>query len=202
MDIGENIKKIRIEKGISRKSLSEDLNVSESTISRYENGKRKPNAEILKKIAVILDVPINELFGVSPKVNISFPGKKIFDFDLKNLPDDELTETVTKILGKKIESMYEEMCKYRLKKNQDAYLEVNNIIEEASTLSESTIHSLKDDSNFDKKQLVEILNANTKLLKFCIELAKKYNDTYKDFLVVSKMVEELCNRHNSKDNDK
>ncbi|WWU64686.1 helix-turn-helix transcriptional regulator [Clostridium baratii] len=64
MNIGENIKKIRIKKGISRKKLAKELNVSEPTISRYENNKREPNLETLKKIANVLECDLSRLIGI------------------------------------------------------------------------------------------------------------------------------------------
>lgn len=99
MDIGENIKKIRIEKGISRKSLSEDLNVSESTISRYENGKRKPSIETLNKIADVLGVTINDLVGSKKTLT-----QQLIEEALKALTIDELSKEIN-VPVKEIESM-------------------------------------------------------------------------------------------------
>lgn len=62
MNIGENIKKLRIEKGLTRQDLAKALKVSDSTISRYENNKREPNMETINKIAKALEVSPSEFF--------------------------------------------------------------------------------------------------------------------------------------------
>ena len=61
MNLGENIKNLRIKKGLTRQDLAKELNVSDSTISRYENNKREPNIEMLNKIAEILNVTTYQL---------------------------------------------------------------------------------------------------------------------------------------------
>lgn len=59
--IGNNIKRIREEKKISRNELAEKIHITVQAISQYENCKRLPNDDILNKIAAALDISINEL---------------------------------------------------------------------------------------------------------------------------------------------
>ncbi len=61
MEIGENIKLIRKEKGYTQKQLAEKLGTSPQNFAQYENGKRKPKFETLKKIADALGVPAGDL---------------------------------------------------------------------------------------------------------------------------------------------
>ncbi len=61
MDIGESIKKYRLEKNISRQELAKKLDVNVSTITRYENGIREPNIDTLVKIASIFKISIDLL---------------------------------------------------------------------------------------------------------------------------------------------
>lgn len=63
MNLGENIKNLRIKKGLTRQDLAKELNVSDSTISRYENNKREPNIETLNKISQYLNVPLKTLLA-------------------------------------------------------------------------------------------------------------------------------------------
>ena len=58
---GDNMKRIREKKGITKANLATVLNISPSAISFYEKGEREPNLENLKKIAACLNVPIDEL---------------------------------------------------------------------------------------------------------------------------------------------
>ena len=63
MDIGERIKKVRQEKGLSQKALGQLLGVSQQHIAQYETGKRKPKYDTLKKIIHALDVPLFDIVG-------------------------------------------------------------------------------------------------------------------------------------------
>lgn len=47
--ISKNIKYYRLIKSMSKKDLAEAVNVTPMAISNYENGKRKPEIDILKK---------------------------------------------------------------------------------------------------------------------------------------------------------
>lgn len=59
------IKEIRKRKKITAKELADHVNVSESTMSLYENGKHEPTFETLSKIAKYLEVSVDYLLGVS-----------------------------------------------------------------------------------------------------------------------------------------
>lgn len=57
------IKEIRKAKKITAKQLAEHINVAESTMSLYENGKREPDNTTLLNIAEYLNVSIDYLLG-------------------------------------------------------------------------------------------------------------------------------------------
>ena len=61
MSIGEEIKKIRKEAGLSQKELGERLKVSQAMIAQYENGKRTPKIETLIKIAEALNCEVSDI---------------------------------------------------------------------------------------------------------------------------------------------
>lgn len=65
MDVGGRIKKFRAEKGMSTYALSEKTKISQSTLSKLENGKRKINLDILEKIASALEISVDRLAGES-----------------------------------------------------------------------------------------------------------------------------------------
>lgn len=63
--LGENIKRVRMNLGLSIKELSEKAGVGSSTISQIETGKRKSlRSESLEKVAKALDVNVNDLFSI------------------------------------------------------------------------------------------------------------------------------------------
>ncbi len=61
MFIGEKIKKLRKEKGLTQKELAKRLGVTQQMIASYENGVRYPKMETIKKIADALNVDMFEL---------------------------------------------------------------------------------------------------------------------------------------------
>jgi len=63
MDIGAKIKASRKSKGINQKQLAEILKVSESMVSQYERGLKKPKIETIQKIASALGVSPVDITG-------------------------------------------------------------------------------------------------------------------------------------------
>ncbi|MGY3186496.1 helix-turn-helix domain-containing protein [Lysinibacillus sp. TE18511] len=60
--IHENVKKIRIIRGVTKRRVAKGINVTEMTYGRIENGISKLSAEHLKIIATILGVPVATFF--------------------------------------------------------------------------------------------------------------------------------------------
>ena len=58
--LGARLRSIRKERGLSVKELAERIDVSFSTIYRWENGDRIPDIVTLMKLAKLFDVPIDE----------------------------------------------------------------------------------------------------------------------------------------------
>lgn len=61
MTVGENIKRIRKEKGLTQKKLGELCGIAESNIRKYENGKQNPKIETIKKIATALYCEVSDI---------------------------------------------------------------------------------------------------------------------------------------------
>lgn len=59
------IKELRKSKKITAKELANYVNVAESTMSLYENGKREPDFDTLLKIANYLNTSVDYLLGNS-----------------------------------------------------------------------------------------------------------------------------------------
>lgn len=71
--LGENIKKLRLSKKLSRKALADKIGVSEVTITRYENNDREPNLNTLKKISDVLGVHVAKIFYPNCSITPSSP---------------------------------------------------------------------------------------------------------------------------------
>ena len=57
-NIGEEIKALREQAGLSQTDLAKELNLSKSMISAYENGSRKPSYKILLKLHDLLGLSV------------------------------------------------------------------------------------------------------------------------------------------------
>lgn len=68
MSIGENIKKLRTERGFTQKELAEKCNLSRSYLADLERNRYNPSLESLKIIANNLGVSVSVLLGEN-KVN-------------------------------------------------------------------------------------------------------------------------------------
>lgn len=63
--LSDNIKNLRKNKGFSQEELANKLNVVRQTVSKWEKGYSVPDAEMLKKIAEILETDVSQLLGSS-----------------------------------------------------------------------------------------------------------------------------------------
>ncbi|MBP5600187.1 MAG: helix-turn-helix transcriptional regulator [Lachnospiraceae bacterium] len=72
--IGENIKNLRIKQNLTQKELAEHLNVTSSTLSRWENGSRIPSKEDIDNVAEFFCVSYT---SICPKDTISFRKSRV-----------------------------------------------------------------------------------------------------------------------------
>lgn len=63
--LGPRIKKLREQEKYSQLDLAKLLNISNSTLSQYENGAREPGYEVLRAIATFFGVTTDYLMGLS-----------------------------------------------------------------------------------------------------------------------------------------
>lgn len=61
--LNENIKAVRISKGLSQEELAIKLNVVRQTISKWKRGLSVPDSEMLISISDIHETPISTLLG-------------------------------------------------------------------------------------------------------------------------------------------
>ncbi|WP_086350202.1 helix-turn-helix domain-containing protein [Candidatus Enterococcus clewellii] len=104
-NMGNRIKQLRIEHGITVKDLAEELGISQSMLSNYENGNSAPRKqEIWQGLARKFGVDIGYIMGVSDIKNIDSPDA-IFnsanDYDLNKFI---FKENLDKLTGKDIDS--------------------------------------------------------------------------------------------------
>ncbi|MDQ7794110.1 MAG: helix-turn-helix domain-containing protein [bacterium] len=64
MDIGQRIKRLREDAGLTREELARELGLSYWAVSKYETGDRVPPSDVLKKLGAFLRVSTDYLLGL------------------------------------------------------------------------------------------------------------------------------------------
>lgn len=96
MSIGENIKKLRKEKGLTQKQLGILCQppIDEANIRKYENDKQNPKIETLEKIANALDCKVSDIREFDGSIRVKITPESI-EFDRlirKHKANENLTE--------------------------------------------------------------------------------------------------------------
>ena len=97
----ETLRKLREEKGLTQKQLGKQMFVNHSTIARWENGTRLPDAAMISRLAKCLGVDTNTLFLLaaesedSPNVIMVEDSKVILTEGLTVLGDVMPNATIT-----------------------------------------------------------------------------------------------------------
>lgn len=83
-----NLKHVRMEKNLTMKQLGEAIGVAESTISLYESGKRQPDQDTLRKLAVYLGVSTDFLLGLTDSqiAGMSNIPDNVFKIEKRKIP--------------------------------------------------------------------------------------------------------------------
>jgi transcriptional regulator with XRE-family HTH domain len=92
MKIGENIKKIRISKGLSQKEVTLNAGLDPAQYSRIENGKTDPSVTTLERIAKAMGVSLANIFATTEELKeINSLDKTLMEKVtlIESLPDTE-----------------------------------------------------------------------------------------------------------------
>lgn len=113
--IGEKIKTVRLQKGVSQAALAKCLGVSAAMIYQYEVGKKKPKVETLSKIAGALGVDLKVFYDDLPQKTMELKRYEnialVNEFEnacfrLVNFPDsEEITKKYEKLRKKLIDRL-------------------------------------------------------------------------------------------------
>ena len=87
---GQMIKKTREKKGISQEKLARELNLSRISINNYEQGKQAPNLDTAVKIALYLNIHLNDLVQAVDESSLDYALNKLENKELSNKLKDAL----------------------------------------------------------------------------------------------------------------
>ena len=104
-----NLKKIRIARGLTQYEIAEFINVSQVVYSKYETGKSEPSYDTLTKLANYFDVSVDYLLDYNETAliipdelkDVSFAFYKSEGEELEQEDIDELAKYIEFIKSKK-----------------------------------------------------------------------------------------------------
>lgn len=117
-DIGVKLQKIRTDKGLSQKEVSDIIGISRAALSYYESGQRTPDIAILYRLCRFYEISIDYLMGMkdTPEPQYSYSVvNDITDIGLTTdalnhlISDPDLTELINDLLCHKDLSKLEEL---------------------------------------------------------------------------------------------
>ena len=108
--IGENIKKLRHEKGITQEILADYLGVTFQSVSRWERGESYPDITMLPVIAGYFDVSVDNLLGVNRSADEEQLTRLLEEHD--NLTDEEQIYESIKSLKQKYPGDFRVQLRY------------------------------------------------------------------------------------------
>ena len=67
MEMGKEIRRLRMDRGLTQEALANALNVTAQSVSKWECGTSVPDVQLLPEIAVYFGVTIDQLFAMDPE---------------------------------------------------------------------------------------------------------------------------------------
>lgn len=143
--MGYRIAAERKKQNLTQAQFAEQLGVSAQAVSKWETGAGYPDLSLIPRIATVLDITIDKLFGV----------ERIPEKDLKQQRDPELPETVS---GLHWVATYGDRILYASK--PEAEIDLPNVtFQDGSTADLSSNYIVNKGQNiliFDKNELTEL----------------------------------------------
>jgi transcriptional regulator with XRE-family HTH domain len=91
----KRLKKLRTDKNLTHQQMADFLGVTRQAYGNYENGKREPDFETVKRLADFFEVSVNYLLGSSNSPSPPSPKtKKLYDaiYRAEELPEENIEQ--------------------------------------------------------------------------------------------------------------
>lgn len=89
-ELGDRIRKLRLDKGLTLQQVGEYFHIHRSSVSDWENGRTYPDARRLKELADLLNTSVE--FILTGKVDAHWPFTEVDRRRVANLSHSELHE--------------------------------------------------------------------------------------------------------------
>lgn len=122
-NISRNITKYREMAGLSQKELASKLEVTPSRVSNWEQGANCPTIDILFKVCKILNVSINDVYGVYPNSSETLSYEELSHIKKYRTLDPHGKDMVDTVLDKEYIRIDAEKKVVSLQRPDKAYLD-------------------------------------------------------------------------------
>ena len=187
-NIGENLKKIRIDNNWSQDQIADIFNIKRQTWASYEKGKSYPDANLLVQLSKIIHKSVDEILGIETKKTSSNIDFSKIQNDLKenlssskwikfkNLPTNKPKNNMLNIFNKNYDiELYNPLS--LLKENERIYIEFLNCYSDDTETRNTNYY------NFAKKYGIIGLNIEQSKIKYFVNnyLTIYNNEINQDF---------------------
>jgi XRE family transcriptional regulator, aerobic/anaerobic benzoate catabolism transcriptional regulator len=174
--LGKRVRELRSRRGMTRKQMSQEADVSERHLAQLESGEGNISVVLLQRVATALHVPIANLFATETE---ECAEKRLIQRFLKRLPENRLEEVVSRLM--RDFGQEEKMRKMRIaligmrgagkstlgsmlaKEMGNRFVELDSEIEKDTGMPLGEIFSLYGQSGFraiEKRTLERVLKEN------------------------------------------
>lgn len=130
-DLAYKIRQLRIDHDLKQRQLADTLNVSQNAIFNWENGKRTPTPEMIKRIADYFQVSPSYLMGWDKGLKETthfFDYLELLGYEINESPYDDKWEITIKESGQKIYISSAEMNILESSTKENIYLRIFNYL--------------------------------------------------------------------------
>ena len=124
MSLSQNIKRLRLEKGLTQEQLASLLGISAQAVSKWETTDTYPDSALLVPLAKALDVSLDELFE-NDSVSMADTSKKIMTL-LKKTPFESRFHLVRDLSWQIERGLFGGLAEYEMKYDPDAIKKLKN----------------------------------------------------------------------------
>ena len=114
--IGQNLRAIRVSKGLTQKNLAEALGLTFQQVQKYEKGSNRISASTLLKVADYVDEPLSSFFtGTQPALNNKIENPENINREFyelfaifQKIPDKDVKKSLKTLLYRMTENIDED----------------------------------------------------------------------------------------------
>lgn len=130
-DLAYKIRQLRIDHDLKQRQLADTLSVSQNAIFNWENGKRTPAPEMIKRIADYFQVSPSYLMGWDKELKKTthfFDYLELLGYEINESPYNDKWEITIKESGEKIYISSTEMNLLESSTKENIYLRIFNYL--------------------------------------------------------------------------